>query len=119
MTALENRDPIKQETPMDPGVYNLPGPTTTGGPYENYNAQMYGQIPPYVVQGQPPGYFQGISPRMEMSGGDSNAPSTATQGFGGRQWPLGQQQRPQNTCGMGFDQLYGEDWGGWMSQYRQ
>ena len=117
MTTLENRDWIKQETPMDASMYNLSGPPTTGGTYENYDAQ-FGQVPSYVMQGQPSNLFQSTNTPSSMSSGDTTAPLTTTSSVATEQWSQNQQQPPLMTSGMGFDQLYGEDWGGWMNQYR-
>ena len=120
MTTLENRQAIKQENPMDSGTFNLPGPTTTGAPYDNYNAQMYNQMPPYMMPGQSSGYPQGVNTSMGMTSAGSNTPSSVPQGFGAANWSLNDtQSRPSSTPGGGFDQLFGEDWGGFMNQYRQ
>ena len=121
MTTLENRHFIKQEDPMDSAnsVYNVAGTTTTGAPYDNYTAQMYGQMSPCLMQGQQPDYLPGMNGPLSMSGTDPNSSSTAIQEFEPGHWPLNRQERSSNTSGVGFDQLFGEDWGGWMSQYRQ
>jgi len=119
MTTLENGHFIKQENPMDPSILDLPGPTTTGAPYDNYDAQIYGQMPPYLMQGQASGFLPGSDSPMGMTSGDPGTPSTATPGLDGGHWLPNQQQRSANASGMGFDQLFGEDWGGWMNPYRQ
>ena len=118
MTTLENRQFGKPENQMDSSLLDMP--TTTGAPYNNYDAQLYGQMPPYLMQAQPPGYLQGTTSQIGMSSGDPGSPSSATIGFDGGHWlPSQQRQRSSAVPGMGFDQLFGEDWGGWMSQYRQ
>ena len=120
MTTLENRQFIKQENPIGStdSMYNVPGTTTAGAPYDNYAAQVYGQMPPYLIQDHQSGYLQGMNEPLSMSDTDPNANPT-TQGFEPGHWPLNRQERSSNTSGVGFDQLFGEDWGGWMSQYRQ
>ena len=119
MTTLENYQLIKQENPMDSSMLDLPDPTTMGAPFDVYDAQTYGQMPPFFMQNQPPEFLQDTNPPTTLSSEDPNVSSPATQGYDGGQWPLNQQQRPSNLHGMGFDQLFGEDWGGWMNQYRQ
>ena len=119
MTTLENCHVIKQENQMNSSAFDVPRPTTTDAPYDMYDAQTYDHIPPYMMQGQPPDYLQGMNPPMNMNSEDPNITLTATQGFDGGYWPLNQQQRMQGQRGMGFDQLFGEDWGGFMNQYRQ
>ena len=117
MTTLENYQLIKQEDPLDPSMLNEPVPTTTGAPFDVYDAQTYGQMPPFLMPGQPPEYVQGVNPSISLSSENPNGSSTAA--FDEGHWPPNQQQRPSNIRSMGFDQLFGEDWGGWMNQYRQ
>lgn len=121
MTTLENRHFIKQENPMDPSMYNLDPPTTTVSPYDNMDASKFGGIPPFMLQGQRPGFgIPNMTSPMSMSGTDSIAVTMPTQGYDAGGWP--QQQRSGGTPGVNLDQdqLFGEDWGGWMNQgYRQ
>jgi len=107
MTTLENRQSIKQENPIDSSMFNLPGPCTTSAPYKNMVANTYGQSSPFLMQGPQPGYVQGENPSMGMNSGDNSAPLMPMQQNNAGGWPRRQQQ---------IDQLFGEDWGGWMNQ---
>ncbi|KAF6237283.1 hypothetical protein HO173_004752 [Letharia columbiana] len=116
MTTLENRQSIKQENPVDRGMFSPP--TTSGAPYDNLD---YGSLP-YMMQSQQLGFgMQSMNPSMDMSNIDSTPTTMPMQGNEGGGWPQKQQQqRPGGTPGVNIDQLFGEDWGGWMNQgYRQ
>lgn len=116
MTTLESRQSIKQENPMDTNLFSPPN--TSRAPYDSLD---YGSLP-YMMQSQRHGF--GMQSMNSSSMGMSNANPTPTtmsmQGNEGGGWPQQQQQRPGGTTGVNLDQLYGEDWGGWMNQgYRQ
>lgn len=116
MTTLETRQSIKQESPMDPNMFSPPN--TSGPPYENLD---YGSLP-YLMQNQQLGFgMQSMTPTMGMSNADATPTTMPTQGSEGGGWPQQQQQqRPGGTSAVNLDQLFGEDWGGWMNQgYRQ
>lgn len=54
MTTLENRNLIKSEEGFDVNMYDLSSTPMMGGTYNNNpNAQIYGPLPPYLMQGQP------------------------------------------------------------------
>lgn len=112
MTTLENGQSIKNEDPTSQGMYNLPSLTTSGtcNPYENISGPIYIQSPPILMPRQHSGYLQGMNSSMGMSNGMSTAPSLPIQmdNMGG--WHRHQQQQQP------FDQLFGEDWGGWINQ---
>lgn len=76
-------------------------------------------MPPEFVQGQQ-GDF-GLPPMaspMGMNGPDPQQRMMTMQESEGTGWQ--QQVQGQRAPGMNFDQLFGEDWGGWMHQgYRQ
>ena len=116
MTTLANQQSIKQENPIDSNMFSPPN--TSGAPYHNLD---YGSLP-YMAQSQQHGF--GMQ-NMTYSTGTSNTDLTPTtmpiQGNEGGGWPQQQQQqRPGSTPGMNIDQLFGEDWAGWMNQgYRQ
>lgn len=125
MTTLENRAYVKQEG-MDPMQYPMQGPPSADLPFhrqQNLEVPMYGGLGPFMVpEGQQD--FRNMSmngPMPQMGGGNDNAghnsnPMTMPPG---QEWPVppGQQQGPREP---NFDQLFGEDWGGWMDQgYRQ
>lgn len=116
MTTLERRQSIKQENPVDPNMFSPPN--TSGAPYDNLD---YGSLP-YMMQSQQLGFgMQSMNPSMSMSNTDSTPTTMPMQGNEGGGWPQQQQQeRPGGTPGVNLDQIYGEDWGGWMNQgYRQ
>lgn len=115
MTTLENRHFIKQENPMDPGTYNI-APTTSSS-YDNLTPQMFGAMPAYTLHGQQPNFaMQDMNLQMGMSNANSAATTMSMQNNDVSGWPRG----PGGTPGVNLDQLFGEDWGGWMNQgYRQ
>ena len=116
MTTLENRQSIKQENPMDPNF--ITAPNTSGAPYDNLS---YGSLP-YMMQSQQLGLgMQSMNHSMGMGSTNATPTTMPMQGSEGGRWPQQQQQqRPGNTTGVNLDQLFGEDWGGWMNQgYRQ
>ena len=109
MTTLENRQFIKQENPLDSGIYNLA--STTSASYDGLKSQMFGRMSPYLMQGQQPCFGM-----QSMNSADATATSVSMDAGG---WPQ-QPQRSGGTPGVNFDQLFGEDWGGWMNQgYQQ
>ena len=118
LTTLENRQVIKQENPIDSDMFSPP--ITSGAPYENLD---YGSLP-YMMQSQQLGFgMQGINSTMGVSSTNSTPTTMPVQGDEGGAWPQPQQQqqpRSGGTPGVNYDQLFGEDWGGWMNQgYRQ
>ena len=116
MTTLEHRQSIKQENPMDPNMFRPPN--TSDPPYDNLD---YGSLP-YMMQSQQHGFgAQNLDPAMGMSNTDPTPTTLPMQGNERGGWPQRQQQqRPEGTPGVNVDQLFGEDWGGWMNQgYRQ
>ena len=105
MTTLENRYSIKQENTTGQNMFD--SSTTTAG-YENMNAHLYNGMAPFnMMPGQEPsGTF--IPQDMSIPGADSSRNFMA---------PPNPGRRIQGTE---YDQLFGEDWGGWMDQgYRQ
>ncbi len=107
MTTLESQQSIKDENSLDSSMFNLPGPTTTSAPYENVDAQIYGHSRPFLMQGQQPGYVQDVNQSIGLDSTNNIASSRSMQENNVGGWPQQQQQ---------FDQLFGEDWGGWMNQ---
>lgn len=112
MTTLENGQSIKQENPIDPSIFRPP--TTAGAPYNNLE---YGSLP-YMMQSQQLVFgTQSLSPSMGMSNTEPTPTTMPMQGNEGGGWPQQQQQqRPGGTSGVNLDQLFAEDWGGWMNQ---
>ena len=118
LTTLENRQVIKQENPIDSDMFSPP--ITSGAQYENLD---YGSLP-YMMQSQQLGFgMQNINSSMGISSTNSAPTAMPVHGNEGGPWPQQQQQqqpRSGDTPGVNYDQLFGEDWGGWMNQgYRQ
>ena len=118
MTTLANPQSIKQENLMDSDT--LGTPNTSGAPYHTLD---YGSLP-YMMQGQQQDFaMQNMTSSMGMSNTDITPTTMPIEGSGWlqqQQQQQQQQQRPGSTPGMNVDQLYGEDWAGWMhSGYRQ
>ena len=118
MTTLQSRQFIKRESPLHPNTFNSGLPTTTDTPYSHVEPQIYREMPAYIMPHDQQGYgLQNITSPMDMSGIGPTATATPMQG-GDAVWP--QQQELGDSSGMNFDQIFGEDWGGWMNQgYRQ
>lgn len=115
MTTLESRNFIKSEDCFDANMYDLANTPIAGGPYDNLDAQIYGQLPPYLMQGQQPGTgLQNASPPLGMNfmGPD---PNILAMNDGNDGW-AGQQARTGSVQGMNLDQIFGEDWSsGWIN----
>lgn len=89
-------------------------PTSSTAPYDNSAVQLFGPLPPYLLQGQPYGMgTQSIDPRMELDGTDGEADMIGmNDGIGG--WPP---QQPVKPAGMNLDDIFGEEWkAGWFDQ---
>ena len=119
LTTLENRQAIKQENPIDSDMFSPP--ITSAAPYENLD---YGSLP-YMMQSQQLGFgMQSVNSSMGISSTNSTPTTMPVQENEGGAWPQQQRQQQQprsgDTPGVNYDQLFGEDWGGWMNQgYRQ
>lgn len=144
MTTLENSGCVKQEENLSPtDLYPPPDGTisTTAPPFQNFDMQF--QMPDYMMQSNhnhnnnnnhnnqiPAGGNWGLpeAPSM-MMGANTNANdnmdgSRSAGGGGGGgvvpPWPPQQQQQQQpqqqQQQQRSYDQLFGEDWGGWMNQ---
>ena len=116
MTALENRQSIKQENSMNPSTFSPPN--SSGGPYDNLS---YGSLP-YMTQSQLLGFgMQSMNTSTDQTNAGSTPSTMPTQRNDSGGWARQQQQqRPGSTPDGNLDQLYGEDWGNWMNHgYRQ
>ena len=113
MTALENRQHIKQEQPVQPDVFG-PGSSNT---YEHGHAPAYAGVPAYNVlpSSQPGGFVpqQGLSMSTDRQANSNVPPPRAPPGWVPQQQ---QQQMGRESQPLDLDQLFGEDWGGWMNQ---
>lgn len=106
MTTLESHNFIKSEDCLDANMYNTSNPLTAEGQYDNLDVQIYGQLPPYLMQGhQLDTGLQNASPPLDMNyvGHD---PNILAMNDGGDGW-AGPQARTQ---GMNLDQIFGENW---------
>ena len=118
MTILESRQFAKQEYPYNQNMYNQNSNPSTSLPFENLDAQLYGHMPPYMMQGQTPrDRLPNMSVPLDMSGGAS----TSAMNSGDGPWAQQQGRHGVVAPGMNLDQIFGEDWSaGWMDQgYRQ
>ncbi len=115
MTTLEDRQSIKQENSVDPNVFGPPN--SSGAPYNNLD---YNSLP-YTMQSQQLGFeMQGMNSSIGMTNSNPTPTTMPTRGDESSGWAQQQQQRPSGAHGVMIDQLFGEDWGGWMNQgYRQ
>lgn len=104
MTTLENQQSIKQESMEN--MYNINDATT---PHPSYGGSVL--VPPYGLPHPSSDYSLHEAPMT--SADPQNALAMSRQG-----WPTDPSQRRSGESAE--DQLFGEDWGGWMSQgYRQ
>lgn len=115
MTTLESRNFIKSEDCFDANMYDLTNPSILDGPFDALDAQIYGQLPPYLMQGQQPDTgLQNASPPLDMNylGPDLNV---LAMNDGGDGW-AGQQARTGGAQGMNLDPIFGENWSsGWVN----
>ena len=115
MTTLENRQIVKQESSLGPSIYNL-APTTSSS-YDGTGSQIYGAMSPYLMHEQQPGFgMQNMQIPISMANADFATNTMSVENDDACGWPRGS----GGTPGINLDQLFGEDWGGWMNQgYRQ
>ena len=116
MTTLENQRSIKQESSVDPNTFSPPN--SSGAPYNNLD---YGSLP-YMMQSQQLGFMQSMNPSMDIDHTDTTPTTMPTQRSDRGGWAQQQQQQQQQRPGgtPNLDQLFAEDWNGWMnSGYRQ
>lgn len=115
ITTLESRNLIKSEDCFDANMYEAANTSIAGGLYDSLDAQIYGQLPPYLMQGQQPGTgLQNASPPLDMNyvGPDLHA---LAMDDGGNGW-TGQQAVTGGTQGINIDHLFGENWSsGWIN----
>ena len=117
MTTLENQNFVKQENVAD--IYS---PSTTAPPFQNFNPQF--QMPNYMMSPNQQGDWgvHGMNGEpLTMSGSEDLVGMNAPWPQQPQQQPQQRQQDPRGAAQQGsYDQLFGEDWSGWMSQgYRR
>ena len=117
MMTLENQQYTKPSPLLNTGnsenMYSFT-PASTGAPYDNSVVQLFGPLPPYMLQSQQYGMGpQSMGLRMDLDGPDGEASMTAMNGgIGG--WPPQQQAK---TPGVNLDDIFGEEWkAGWFDQ---
>ena len=112
ITTLENRQNIKQEETE--GMYGVqPAAVSTNAPYEDVDGRHFGGMPAYSVPNQQVGF--------QMAGVSGMNPSHNSIQTPAPEWI---QHAPDQDIGgppaTPLDQLFGEDWSGWINQgYRQ
>ena len=118
MTTLENHQLGKQEYPYNSNMYDQASSSTSGPPFDGLDAQLFGPMPSFLMQGHTLGNeIQNMTMPLDMPGGTS----TSAMNSGESQWAQQQGGQGVVTPGVNFDQIFGEDWSaGWMDQgYRQ
>lgn len=94
-------------------IYNLTA-ASSEAPYDSSVVQLFGSLPPYMLQSQQYGTGpQSMGPRMESNEPDGEAGMIAMNGgIGG--WPPQQQAK---IPGVNLDDIFGEEWkAGWFDQ---
>lgn len=111
MTALEDRQHIKQEQPVQQDVF---GPESSNA-FDHVSAPAYAGVPAYNIlpSSQPGGFVpqQGLSMSTDGQAISNAPPSRPLPGWVPQQQQMGRESQP-----LDLDQLFGEDWGGWMNQ---
>ena len=113
MTTLESSHYIKHESPtIQPNARLI-----TNAEYDNINAHMLGSTASYNM-GPCQQQISFLPQSMNMSG---EAPLVSDMTMQTEAGTWSQQQQVQGVPhGMRYDQLFGEDWGGWMNKgYKQ
>lgn len=117
MITLENSNCMvtKQEPTFgneSDNLYNI-SPTTNNAPYDNMEAQLFGPLPPYMMQGPPGARVPNMPPQMDMNapGGDAGIMAVDGTFRGWEQFA----DRTGLTPGMNLDEIFGQEWkGNWM-----
>ncbi|KAI9816464.1 MAG: hypothetical protein M1827_001596 [Pycnora praestabilis] len=109
ITTLENKhfkqDPLQMFDANNPCANNnsmfIPS-NSGGGPYDSLEVQLFGPLPPYLMQSQ--------QPSMGMTSGPGGLAGITDDIFT-------QQSRQGGTSGMSLDEIFGGDeWNGFMDQ---
>lgn len=132
MTTLENRHYKQENTPFTPPraqtdrLFAYPGSTTsstTVPPYDSLEVQLFGPLPPYMMQGPLPSMGMsavGGGP-MNIGGGMMGMSNGGNDGGGGEGGWAQRQVKTGGTPGVNMEDIFGEEWaGGWINQgFRQ
>lgn len=141
MTALENEHYKQETSPFTPppaqtdrlfAYQDSPLPNTTGTPYDSLEVQLFGPLPPYMMQGQFPstGLSAMSGGTMDVGDGLSAMGNEGIEGGGGGGGCGGagvgggwapRQGKTGGTPGISMEDIFGEEWaGGWINQgFRQ
>ena len=124
MTTLENRQFTKQENLFNPldtkPLYNTASPSNSN-PYDNIEVQLFGPLPPYLMQTPQPGMgMQNMGAPLDVSGAAGEEGMMAMNGGASNAW-IQSQGRAGGVAGMNLDEMFGDEWkGGWTEQgFRQ
>ena len=119
LSTLEDRNFARQDDLFDQNIYNAGNtPSTIGAVYEPMDAQLFGPMPPYLMQGQQSGFdFQPLSPPMSMSAAVPGSNVVAPAGNEG-DWSMQPMQQSESaaTPALNYGPMFGENWGQWMDQ---
>ena len=115
LSILENRNFAQSDDQFDQMLFSAGHtPSTTNSSAESSDAQIYGGMPPYMMQGQHSAMnFQPMGSAMTMERNTFMAVDD-----GNRDWSM--QQMPQSETGitatMDFAPIPGDSWGQWGDQ---
>lgn len=115
LSILENNQFTKQENPFNPDMCSPVANSSPGHASKNLDAQIFGPLPPYLMQGLQPGMgIQNMNMPVDMGGLGSGMAMNSDED----QWAQ-QQARTGGMSGMNLDQIFGEDWNvGWMDGFK-
>jgi len=134
MTTLENRHYKQENPPFTPPpaqtdrlfvYHDSTTPNTAAHPYDSLEVQLFGPLPPYMMQGPHPSMgLSGVGGApMDIGGGMMAMGGEGIAGGGGGAgggWPQ-RHVKTGGTPGINMEDIFGEDWaGGWINQgFRQ
>ena len=113
LMTLENEDYIKEEPPMSSATFH----PSASAEYNSAGGPIFNEMPnhPWIPLRRHRGAFT-MAPQNNMNvSGDSLGQEGMATSQGAQGWE-NQQQAQGVAQGMNVDQLFGEDWGGWMNQ---
>ena len=115
LITLESGDYIKQE--QEPSITSATFNPPTSAEYEGTRDPILNEMPihPWIPVRRPQGVFTMTSQGSINASDDNTGQEAIATSHGGQGWQE-QQQAQSGFQGMSVDQLFGEDWGGWMNQ---
>lgn len=117
LSILEDHNFSTQGDLLAQNIYNAgTAPNTTGGVYEPMDAQLFGPMPPYLMQGQQSGLdFQPVGSSMSINPTFAGSNVLA---LGGNEdgWSMQHMQpsEPVATSNLNHGSMFGENWGQWL-----